>query len=108
MKCIDVERKFPKYKTGYEDPSYAGTQDPWNKIVICRFGHICPSGGNTLWAFVKNGAASRRALSTLVLSGLGWSKTVGDLKQYGTDGIAFEFDAKDWKVFFNLLGAKKR
>lgn len=100
MKCIDVERKFPRYKTGYEDESYTSTLDPWYKIIACRFGHICPSGGNTLWAYVKNGKVATR-----IRNG---EFAFLDIKQDGTDGLGVEFDVKEWKLVFELLGAKKR
>jgi hypothetical protein len=100
MRCIDVEKRFARYKIGYDDPQHRGTLDPWHKLVVCRFGHICPSGGSTLWAYVKNGSVAQRIRK-------GEFSCI-DVRQDGSDGLGVEFDVKDWNVVFDLLGAKKR
>ena len=101
MKCIDLERRFPQYKLGYEDPAFQGTRDPWHKIIECRSGHICPAGGDFLWA-CTNSTRSHAAQS------LRRGETPARLINDGQDGVNAEFHVKDWKVMFLLMGAKRR
>jgi len=100
MKCIDVETRFAEYKLGYDDKAFAGTQDPWHKLIQCKHGSICPSGGRTLWAYVKNGKLAKRIRSGEL--------EVFVVKQDGTDGLGVEFEVENWKVVFELMGAKRR
>ena len=99
--CIDVERRFPGYKLGYEDPAFEGTQDPWHKIIRCRHGHICPAGDSKLWACtgsLRNAAARKILGGTLPC----------EIKMHGDDGVNAEFDVTDAKLFFKVMGAKRR
>lgn len=99
--CIDVERRFPGYKLGYEDPAFEGTQDPWHKIIMCRCGHICPAGDDTLWA-CTDGNSNKAA--SMIREG----KLPCTIKMDGTDGVNAEFCVDDWKVMFEAMGAKRR
>ena len=101
MKCIDVERRFPQFKIGYEDPQFESTQNPWHKVVLCRRGHICPAGGTKLWACTSG---RTNAASKAMLSG----EVPCEIQMDADDGINAEFDVADYQVFFKLMGAKKR
>lgn len=101
MKCIDLEARFPLHKIGYDDADVTGSRDPWNKVIVCGAGHICPSGEDKLWACTD----SRKSKATReILSG----KFPCVVKQDGDDGVSAEFNVKDAKVFLNLMKAKKR
>lgn len=102
IECIDLETMFgQRYRVGYEDPSQAATQDPWLKVVQCKAGHISPACRDRLWACTnsRRGNAARAIIN-------------GDvpcvIKQDGDDGVNAEFDVKDYKLFFDLMGARKR
>lgn len=99
--CIDVEKRFPRYKLGYEDPAFAGTQDPWHKVILCRAGTISPAGGDKLWACTKN-----RTATAAVAIRKGELPCV--IKMDGDDGINAEFSVDDATVVFKSMGAKRR
>lgn len=96
VECIDLERRFPNHAVGYEDPYFIQTQDPWYKIIKCRWGHISPAGGSKLWACTK----SRGVIVKKLLAAGGVMRMDGD------DGCNIVFDVANWKVFFELMGAK--
>ena len=97
MRCVDLEKRFPGYKVGYEDDQFISTQDPWHKVLLCRKGHICPSGGQTLMACTKGRGP---VVSELEMH----ASIVAD----GDDGVNAEFDVKDAPKIFKIMGAKKR
>lgn len=101
MACIDLEARFPGYKIGYDDPQFAATQDVWHKTIVCRSGHICPSGGTKLWA-CTNG--NRRKATRSIRDGALPCVVKMDAK----DGVNAEFDISDWEVMFKAMGAKRR
>jgi hypothetical protein len=97
--CIDVEKRFPRYKLGYEDPEFVGTQDPWHKVIICRAGTICPAGGDKLWACTH----SRTSTAAVAIRN---RELPCVIKMDGTDGINAEFIVDDAKQILKAMGAK--
>ena len=101
MECIDVERRFPTYKLGYEDHVVGGTQDPWLKVILCRLGSICPAGGSKLWACTDG---RRNAASRAFIQGVDGVV----VKMDGDDGVNAEFDVKDAATVFKIMKARRR
>lgn len=101
LPVIDLESRFGGYEIGYEDPEFEATQDPWHKVIRCKRGHICPAGGTKLWACTNN---RRNKAARAMLSG----ELPGVIKMDGDDGINFEFDVSDYRLVFDLMGAKER
>jgi len=99
--CIDVERRFPGYKLGYEDPLFEGTQDPWHKVIVCRYGHICPAGGSKLWACTNS---ARSVAARAIKSGSLPCTVTMD----GDDGVNAEFDIADSGAMFSAMKAIRR
>jgi len=97
--CIDVEKVFPRYKLGYEDPAFTGTQDPWHKVIVCRQGTICPAGGDKLWACTKS---ARCAAANKIRRG----ELPCVIKMDGDDGINAEFSVDDARQVLKAMGAK--
>lgn len=104
--CIDVEARFPGYKLGYEDPAFKGTQDPWHKVIECRAGHICPAGGDKLWACTKTRTST--AASAIRRPRCFRDSLPVVIKMDGSDGINAEFSVSDAKQMFTVMGAKRR
>ena len=48
MKCINLHRKFPKLRHTWEPARQKGTSDPWNMLIPCKYGDICPFGAKQL------------------------------------------------------------
>lgn len=57
--CVNLRERFgERFKVRYEE-SYqaqhgprAWVDDPWLQIILCRYGHVFPYGGNRLAVFV--------------------------------------------------------
>ena len=101
MICIDVEKRFPALKIGYEDPSFVATQDPWHKVIQCRDGHISPAGGSKLWACTRSRTTQT---AKKIIAG----ELPCEIRMDGSDGVNAEFDVSDAACFLTLMGAKKR
>lgn len=99
-KCINLERRFPTYQVGYEDAQFEATRDPWHKTIKCKYGHICPAGGNKLWACTSS---RRNQAARAFLKGELPVRVVQD----GDDGLNVEFDVSDHKIIFDVMGAKR-
>lgn len=98
--CVNVETRFPKHKLGYDDPSFAGTQDAWLKTIVCKAGFIAPHGGRQLIACTNKS----RSKATAKLRESELCVVVQD----ATDGVNAVFGVEDWQEIFNIMGAKKR
>ena len=61
---IDLRAEFGhRWKIGLDDAARGRWTDPWNYKVICRFGDICPWGGELLAASTRTwGAVANRLM----------------------------------------------
>lgn len=47
--CIDLRETYGhKWKIGLDEAARGRWTDPWNFVVLCKHGHICPWGGDVL------------------------------------------------------------
>jgi hypothetical protein len=106
MDCVDLKATFGKrYKVGW-DEAYraeygkgARTNDPWLRIVPCKYGHIYPYGGRQLVASMdKRGRLASR------LASLGCVRVFRD----ADDGVDVLFDVGDFDRVAEVMKPRKR
>lgn len=97
---MNVERRFPQFQLGYDDPAFTGTSDPWLKRIVCKSGFIAAHGGTKLVACTS----SRRSKAAQVMQ----TDERFTVVQDGDDGINAIFEGKDWSFVFKLMGAKRK
>lgn len=65
-KPIDLHDEYGhRWKIGLDESAGGRWSDPWNYKVLCRYGHICPWGGDLLAASTDAAGAVANRLKRL-------------------------------------------
>lgn len=96
MKCVNLMERFPKNRVIRTVP---GTRDPWNFEMLCKYGHIFPSGENELGA-----ATDRRGIIANKLAALDCATRV----QHGDDGTNIYFDVADFRQIAKIIKPRQK
>jgi len=96
MKCVNLMERFPKNRVIRTVP---GTRDPWNFEMLCKYGHIFPSGENELGA-----ATDRRGIIANKLAALDCATRV----QHGDDGTNIYFDVSAFRQVAKIIKPRRR
>lgn len=99
MECIDLQDLFGEQ---YRIESELGKQritDPWDAILLCKYGHIYPHGGNLLAvATNKRGPLANRLASLRCVT----------VTQDGDDGINAVFELEDFDTVAEIIQPRRR
>lgn len=103
---VDLKVRFGGQYRIDLDPAYyaeygekARTLDPWYYVVLCRYGHIFPYGGDQLAA-----STNRRGSIAKRLADLECCRVVQD----GSDGITVVFSLDDFSPVAELIQPRLR
>ena len=106
MKCVNLKERFGKrFKVGYEESYYvehgdqAWVDDPWLQMILCRYGHVFPHGGNMLAASTDK--AGRTARKLKALPGV-------IVHQDGDDGVTVLFPMERFDEVAAIMLPKRR
>jgi hypothetical protein len=97
--CINLEQLYGvQYKVQCEDGSLC--RDPWRLVMLCKYGHISPYGGQYVMACTDG---QGRGLVTRLLA-----VPSAELIQDGTDGANVRFHIQEFDAVAGLMKARKR
>ena len=105
MGCINLKQRYgDRHKVEYEESYYAvrskqTVEDPWQMILLCQHGHICPWGGSKLAACTDR--AGRIANRLMALPFI-------ELAQDGDDGANVVFDAAHFDAVAEIMKPRRR
>jgi hypothetical protein len=105
MQCVNLRERFGRYYVVNENRLYTkqrGTgqlSDPWQQVLLCRNGHICPWGNNLLAACtVKSGQVAKR------LKALPFTTVAQD----GDDGANVVFPVEHFEEVAAIMKPRRR
>ena len=105
MQCVNLKRRFgDRYRVDYEEAYFAERtrrtlEDPWQMLVLCRNGHICPWGGSLLAACTRGRGAVAGRLRSLPFAAV---------VQDGDDGVNVLFDVKHFDDVAAIMRPRRR
>ena len=98
MDCINLKERYGK-KWRVKKEIKTSSSDPWNFIVPCRMGHICPWGETTLAACVDNHPVIINRMRQLSFM---------KMHQYGDKGANILFDVVHFDEVIAFMKPYKR
>lgn len=106
MDCINLKEHFGKrFRIRYEESYYVNRTrdtlvDPWLMVLLCRYGHVFPHGGNLLAASVDGHPKLASVLRQLPCC---------RVHQDGDDGeLTMVFDVSDFAKVAAVMRPKRR
>jgi hypothetical protein len=64
--CINLRDEYgDRFRIGLDEAAGGRSGNPWNFQILCRFGHICPWGGDLLAASTKGSGSVANRLKKL-------------------------------------------
>ncbi len=98
--CIDIRKTWPRGVFAWEDPNCE--KDAYGVVMLCKRGHIAPSGGTTLMACTDSGGTEEaKALRSGKLP-------VTVIQDADGDGVNAEFEVEDWEVVFAAMQIRQK
>lgn len=95
---LNLKNAYGKtYKIGWEAGEYHGSRCPWHMIIVCKYGHIAPSGNDSLWVSADRQGASRKLLQ------IAEEDDRVMLRQDGDDGVSVAIHKDDFRLITAIM-----
>ena len=104
MNCINLKERYgDKYRVRHEDWTWGRkshiSSDPWEMVILCKYGHVCPWGGNDLAACTDRSGRIAAQLKRLPFV---------EVWQDGSDGANVVFDASTLGEVMRIMRPRLR
>ncbi len=96
---IDLQKEYGhRWKIGVDEAARGRRTDPWNLTIVCRYGEICPWGGDLLAASTAKAGAVANRLRSLPFV---------EIAHDGDDGVTVVFPSRYVRTIAGIMKPRR-